>query len=138
MSLQKIGSLTLLKRFLFDILTLGVNKGDSITGTCCRDVLKQAEIPIVGVTKCNSTRYTDGQIFNTNICAGFDKGGVDSCQVISDVVTRDPLFSLRVGSTELGRRLYPDPHMCVLLVTIYINLSPLHQRIKKNINFREK
>ena len=72
------------KRLLFDILTLGINKGDSITGTCCRDVLKQAEIPIVGVTKCNSTRYTDGQIFNTNICAGFDKGGVDSCQVISD------------------------------------------------------
>nr|XP_022315066.1 CUB and peptidase domain-containing protein 2-like isoform X2 [Crassostrea virginica] len=53
--------------------------GDTM-GTCCRDVLKQAEIPIVGVTKCNSTRYTDGQIFNTNICAGFDKGGVDSCQ----------------------------------------------------------
>lgn len=95
MSLQKNWFFTLLKkRLLFDILTLGINKGDSITGTCCRDVLKQAEIPIVGVTKCNSTRYTDGQIFNTNICAGFDKGGVDSCQVISDVVTRDPIPSL--------------------------------------------
>ena len=93
---------TLLKRLLLDILTLGINRGDSITGTCCRDVLKQAEIPIVGVTKCNSTRYTDGQIFNTNICAGFDKGGVDSCQVISDVVTRDPPPPLLVAQNWIG------------------------------------
>lgn len=53
----------------------------STIGTCCHDVLKQAEIPIIDVTRCNSTRYTDGQVFNTNICAGLDKGGIDTCQV---------------------------------------------------------
>ncbi|XP_061196173.1 dorsal-ventral patterning tolloid-like protein 1 [Saccostrea echinata] len=53
--------------------------GDTM-GTCCRNVLKQAEIPIIDVGKCNSTRYTDGQIFSTNICAGYDKGGIDTCQ----------------------------------------------------------
>nr|XP_011447092.3 zinc metalloproteinase nas-39-like [Crassostrea gigas] len=53
--------------------------GDTM-GTCCHDVLKQAEIPIIDVTRCNSTRYTDGQVFNTNICAGLDKGGIDTCQ----------------------------------------------------------
>jgi hypothetical protein len=50
-------------------------------------VLKQAEIPIIDVAKCNSTRYTDGQVFNTNICAGYDKGGIDTCQVFHCVTS---------------------------------------------------
>uniref|UniRef100_K1QQC8 Tolloid-like protein 2 n=1 Tax=Magallana gigas TaxID=29159 RepID=K1QQC8_MAGGI len=91
--------------------------GDTM-GTCCRDVLKQAEIPIIDVTRCNSTRYTNGQVFNTNICAGLDKGGIDTCQGDSGgplVCNIDGKWQLEgvtswgVGCAERSRNQQNDP-----------------------------
>lgn len=44
-------------------------------------LLKQALLPVVNVDKCNSTDYLDGEATDNMICAGYDKGGIDSCQV---------------------------------------------------------
>ena len=49
--------------------------------TSSAGLLKQAVLPVVNVDKCNSTDYLDGDATDNMICAGYDKGGIDSCQV---------------------------------------------------------
>ncbi|KAK3091949.1 hypothetical protein FSP39_023932 [Pinctada imbricata] len=43
-------------------------------------LLKQALLPVVNIDQCNSTEYLDGDATDNMICAGFDKGEIDSCQ----------------------------------------------------------
>lgn len=43
-----------------------------------REYLQQASVPIVGEQRCKWAYM--GQIDKTMICAGLDRGGVDSCQ----------------------------------------------------------
>ncbi len=42
--------------------------------------LRKATVPIVSRTNCNDRNSYNGQITERMICAGFDRGGVDSCQ----------------------------------------------------------
>ena len=54
--------------------------------TSSAGLLKQAVLPVVNLDKCNSTDYLDGEATDNMICAGYDKGGIDSCQVITAVI----------------------------------------------------
>lgn len=38
-------------------------------------------MPIISDAVCNAPDYYDNQITNTMFCAGYEKGGIDACQV---------------------------------------------------------
>ena len=52
----------------------------STTGEEFPQELRNVEVPIVSNEVCNSAEAYGGQIKNTEMCAGFAKGGKDSCQ----------------------------------------------------------
>ena len=43
--------------------------------------LKQAAMPVVDIDHCNETEYLNGRTTDNMICAGYEEGGIDSCQV---------------------------------------------------------
>lgn len=45
------------------------------------DVLQEANVPIISDAVCNAPDYYDNQITTSMFCAGFEKGGIDACQV---------------------------------------------------------
>lgn len=47
--------------------------------TCCEGLLKQATLPVYNHQKCNESN--EGGVTDNMICAGFEQGGHDSCQV---------------------------------------------------------
>ena len=53
-----------------------------IADTCCPDVLKQAELPIISQTLCTRPDHLGQQVTNNMFCAGYELGGTDACQVI--------------------------------------------------------
>ena len=50
-------------------------------GTCCSNLLKQALVPYVNYTTCSRSDYYGNSITENMLCAGYEKGGVDTCQV---------------------------------------------------------
>lgn len=44
-------------------------------------ILQEAHIPIISDAVCNAPDYYDNQVTTTMFCAGYEKGGTDSCQV---------------------------------------------------------
>ena len=64
------------------IFALRVNKTVlHILDTCCPNVLKQAELPIISQHLCNRPDHLSNQVTHNMFCAGFERGGVDACQV---------------------------------------------------------
>ena len=61
----------------------------SCTGTGSNNVLRQVSVPIISSGTCSSAAYY-GQYFNdaAMICAGYEDGGRDSCQVSLMAVER--------------------------------------------------
>uniref|UniRef100_H2Z0I7 Peptidase S1 domain-containing protein n=1 Tax=Ciona savignyi TaxID=51511 RepID=H2Z0I7_CIOSA len=47
--------------------------------TDARNILREASVPVLNNTQCSSW-YSTFNIFSTNLCAGYQAGGVDSCQ----------------------------------------------------------
>lgn len=47
-------------------------------------ILQEAHIPIISDAVCNAPDYYDNQVTTTMFCAGYEKGGTDSCQVTDD------------------------------------------------------
>jgi len=45
------------------------------------DGLRQVELPIIDSSVCNRPLWYNGQIDESMICAGYEQGGQDSCQV---------------------------------------------------------
>lgn len=57
------------------------------------NVLQEANVPIISDAVCNAPDYYDSQITTSMFCAGYEKGGIDACQV------------------SLGRTRTPSPQM---------------------------
>lgn len=55
----------------------GVTREDSTEPT---DILQEAQVQLLDVKKCNSTYWYNGAVGKYNLCAGYDRGGIDSCQ----------------------------------------------------------
>ena len=45
------------------------------------DRLQQVMVPILNTSVCNAGSWYDGAVDDTMICAGYEEGGRDSCQV---------------------------------------------------------
>lgn len=45
------------------------------------NVLQEANVPIISDAVCNAPDYYDSQITTSMFCAGYEKGGIDACQV---------------------------------------------------------
>ncbi|KAM9211263.1 acrosin-like [Leptosomus discolor] len=43
-------------------------------------VLQEAQVPLIDVKVCNSSRWYRGAIHPHNVCAGYPQGGIDTCQ----------------------------------------------------------
>lgn len=52
----------------------------STTGEVFPNELMEVQVPLVSNEVCNSSEAYNGQIQDTEICAGFSQGGKDSCQ----------------------------------------------------------
>jgi len=67
-------------------------------------LLQDASVPVVSLEQCNLPESYQGTIVNTQICAGFREGGVDSC--VGD--SGGPMFSridgqqVQIGITSFG------------------------------------
>uniref|UniRef100_A0A670ZMC4 Acrosin n=1 Tax=Pseudonaja textilis TaxID=8673 RepID=A0A670ZMC4_PSETE len=44
------------------------------------DILKEAKVDLIPTEKCNSSNWYYGSISASNLCAGFEGGGIDTCQ----------------------------------------------------------
>ncbi|CAH2318332.1 trypsin-3-like [Pelobates cultripes] len=53
----------------------------STIGGKASDTLRSVKLPIVSMKRCNSSASYAGHITNNMICAGFNTGGKDACQV---------------------------------------------------------
>lgn len=53
----------------------------SATSGKASDTLRSVKLPIISAHRCNSSASYSGHITNNMICAGFNNGGKDACQV---------------------------------------------------------
>lgn len=44
-------------------------------------MLQEARVDLIDLDLCNSTRWYNGRIRSTNVCAGYPEGKIDTCQV---------------------------------------------------------
>ncbi|XP_056096439.1 acrosin-like [Rhinichthys klamathensis goyatoka] len=54
--------------------------GSSVLQGMLVDTLQEAEVELIDTGICNQRSWYNGHVNDNMICAGFDKGGVDTCQ----------------------------------------------------------
>ncbi|KAL5018057.1 hypothetical protein ScPMuIL_003779 [Solemya velum] len=104
-----------------------------VAGTCCQDVLKQVNLPIVDQLSCNSSFYLDGAITNNMICAGYPNGGRDSCNgdsggpLVCSIGGKWQLEGLTSWGYGCG-----DPHSPGVYTTVFNYITWIQQTIANN------
>lgn len=58
---------------------------NNTAGGSSPDVLQQVMVPTINRDKCNEPGWYEGEVTEQMICAGYEEGGKDSCQVNTDV-----------------------------------------------------
>lgn len=77
------------------------------------DTLRSVRLPIISAGKCNSTASYAGYITKNMICAGFNTGGKDACQVPLRSLTLQR--KLQVQISPVGRALLAsEPAVAVM------------------------
>ncbi|MFK8077989.1 MAG: serine protease [Granulosicoccus sp.] len=86
------------------IVGWGATTTDSSSGYQYPTLLQDASVPLVSLAQCNSSESYQGMIAETQVCAGFRQGGIDSC--VGD--SGGPLYifnngqKVQVGITSFG------------------------------------
>ncbi|XP_053546861.1 acrosin [Bombina bombina] len=55
----------------------GVTSEDSYEAA---DILQEAQVDLIPTKRCNSTMWYNGAVYFSNLCAGYEEGGIDACQ----------------------------------------------------------
>ena len=56
-----------------------------IAGGSSPDELQQVMLPIIDRDTCNQAEWYNDQVDDSMVCAGYEEGGKDTCQVISGI-----------------------------------------------------
>ena len=75
-----------------------------VTADWFPNLLQEASMPIVSREQCNLPQSYDGNIIDTQLCAGFREGGVDSCQGDSGgpIYILEGTEQVQIGVTSFG------------------------------------
>ncbi len=75
-----------IERFMFIHLLKYINMNMWLIAGRPRRPLQQANLPIVTQPTCRSNAWLGGQFFISDrmMCAGYEQGGIDSCQVLKE------------------------------------------------------
>ncbi|XP_040441661.1 acrosin-like [Falco naumanni] len=65
------------------------------------DVLQEAQVRLIDVNVCNSSRWYRGAIHTHNVCAGYPQGGIDTCQLGERLCQSQAARSLHLHSALL-------------------------------------
>ncbi|CAG7823137.1 unnamed protein product [Allacma fusca] len=87
----------------FSGMSIASGWGRTSSGGASSDVLLEAEIPLMTLKSCRE-KYPREEIFNDNICAGYEEGGKDACQGDSGgpLYFKDKDVFYQIGVTSWG------------------------------------
>lgn len=66
--------------FKYTVLCFSLFSAPGVVG-----VLNQVGVEIINQERCNSSQYYNGILTPRMVCAGFETGGKDTCQVLTNV-----------------------------------------------------
>ncbi|KAI4545722.1 hypothetical protein MG293_002277 [Ovis ammon polii] len=74
-------------------------------------MLQEARVDLIDLDLCNSTRWYNGRIRSTNVCAGYPEGKIDTCQVIYPTsnpfkICQEPMARDKAKPCELDQEKY--------------------------------
>ncbi|XP_052817631.1 ovochymase-1-like isoform X2 [Mya arenaria] len=101
-----------------------------VLGTCCPEVLKQVELPVVPRATCTQSDHLGPQVTANMFCAGYEAGGEDACQGDSGgpFMVRDGGRWRLQGITSFGS-LCAAPKSPGVYTNVFSYIDWIHQKI---------